>query len=454
MNKKLLVLIKICDGDTNPFDESSLEVALSLPGYEVHTLTMGPLSNKARLEDITRLGVTPHLISDTALAGSDSLITAKVLSTFIRQLQPDLVFAGIKSIDGDTGQVPIMISEMIGYALVSSIVSFASNKVITREGVTHEFRDKMLCTFGRIKTLRFPRMMSKKQEVEIINVTQLKINKECVGIKASPTRVIRTYENNTGKRKCKFITADELYGLLTSGKEAKEVWKKYSGEKTALIHYVGDIKSIADEFASKSMEIKYIANVGAFIKSIPEDAKIILFENNSACKELAARVAARKQYGLTADCTGFSFAGNLFVMTRPAYGGNVIANIVSSSPIVLASVSKHKKTSGIIFCVGRGAITYLEQIRHLAAKYNAEIVSTRPVVDGGYISYPNQVGLTGKSVAPRIYVAFGVSGQIQHMICTLKSDIIVAINSSKEAPIFEYADYGILSDIKEIIKEI
>ncbi len=454
MNKSILVLLKICDGEINPFDAASLEVALGIEDYDVHTLTMGPLSNKHILHELTRLEISAHLISDVALAGSDSLVTANVLSEFIKKLSPEIIFAGVKSIDGDTGQVPPMVAELLGFDLVSSIVSYDNGIFLTREGKRQTIKNRTIYVFERIANLRFPGMFSTRHNIDLVDVEDLEIDKNRVGLLASPTRVIRTHENNENKRKCEFIEIPRLIELLHNHNQARKAHKKYTGKKADLIHYVGDIKDIADDYACETKEISYISDANQFAKSIPEEAKIILFENTIQLKELAARIAAKKQYGLCADCTDFSISEQKFIMTRPACGGDVIADIVSNSPVTLASVAKNSVSNDIVFGIGCGAIPYIDEISLLAKKYSATLVATRPVIDKGYMDYPRQVGLTGKMISPKIYVAFGISGQIQHLVGVAKSDIIVAVNSNINEKVFDFANFGLALDMEHVIKEM
>ena len=103
----------------------------------------------------------------------------------------------------------------------------------------------------------------------------------------------------------------------------------------------------------------------------------------------------------------------------------------------------------VIFSVGKGAVGAVDKIRALASGYNADLCSTRIVTDSGIMPYSSQVGLTGKSVAPSVYVCFGISGAVQHTVGISGARTVIAINNDKNARIFDYADYGIIADINE-----
>ena len=141
-------------------------------------------------------------------------------------------------------------------------------------------------------------------------------------------------------------------------------------------------------------------------------------------------------------------------MTRPALGGNVTADIASSSAMSFATVRTSKSDGEkIIFSVGKGAINYIDRIKALAKKYGAEVAASRPMVDDGIIPYEYQVGLTGKTVSPELYVAFGISGAVQHTVAIPGAKTVIAVNTDKNARIFDYSDYGIVADIKNLFEE-
>lgn len=141
-------------------------------------------------------------------------------------------------------------------------------------------------------------------------------------------------------------------------------------------------------------------------------------------------------------------------MTRPALGGTVTADIASTSKITFATVRKTRGDGdGILFAIGRGAASYKGKIRALAQKYGAALAASRAVVDDGEMPYECQLGVTGKIVSPRVYVAFGISGAVQHTAAVSGAGTVIAINTDKNARIFDYSDYGIIEDVNNLLEE-
>lgn len=216
-------------------------------------------------------------------------------------------------------------------------------------------------------------------------------------------------------------------------------------------------------------------------------------------RSLVSRVAVKVNAGLTADCTGLSIDpanGNL-LQTRPAFGGNIMATIItpnnrpqmatvrhkvmkeatvdpSRAGTVIAEViadallqskarrirfeAEHETTmniaeANIIVSGGRGLQTpeNFKVLREFAEVIGAGIGASRAAVDANWIGYSHQVGQTGKTVCPKIYFACGISGQIQHLAGMSSAEIIVAINRDPDAPIFNAATYGIVGNALEVV---
>lgn len=453
---KIVVLLKFFRGELNPFDGAALECALEYGG-EITVVSMAPPSAEEPLKNLARLGVRAILISDPAYAGSDTQATSYVLAKAIERLKPDAVFTGRQSMDGDTAQVPPMLAQRLGMKIITGVMEFDRGNVRTRNGAKALLDADTIFTFERIRTLRFPSVFSPRGTVEKWNQADLLLDGRLCGMQGSPTRVVRSYESTVGKRSCQFYNTVDFDALIQNAlaKRASAAVQPIS-RQAECIYYVGDIDDIARQYAKTAIPLdahgKSAEALSDELRTL--NAKIVLFESNEEYKILAAKSAVILGAGLCADCISFREENGSFVMTRPAIGGNVTADIVSTSEVSFATVRPAESRDGdILFSIGRGALPYLDKIRTLADQYGASLTCTRAVADSGILPYQYQVGVTGKTVSPKLYVAFGISGAVQHTSAIAGARTVLAINADKDARIFDYSDYGIVCDIKNFFEE-
>ncbi len=454
-DKTILVALKFFKGELNPFDGSALECALSLKPKQVIALTMAPQQVKGQLESISRLGVKCILISDPVFAGSDTVATSKVLARAVEKINPDIIFCGRQSVDGDTSQVPPMLAKRIGFDVKTKVIECVDGVCTLRNGEKVNLVDNTIYTFEKTYSLRFPSIFSKVGEIEFLTNLELNFDKNEVGILGSPTKVVKSYESSIGRRFCKFIQVEQLKGIIEDAlnKGCVQNVIKQSEQKLNCVYYVGDIKSVALSIAEDAIELEVKGKTAEQIAADIKNSKIktVLWQDDDYYKSFAPQVAVLLDAGMCADCISLRVENDTLVMTRPALGGTITADIVCTSDVTFATVRTIKKMkSEVIFSVGYGAVQYIDKIKELASVFNAEICASRRVVDEGKMPYTAQVGLTGKVVNPKVYVAFGVSGAVQHTCAINGSGTIIAVNVDKDARIYDYADYGIKGDIKDV----
>ena len=457
---KVVVCIRqSADGEINPFDASAYETALRISGAEITILSMGPERTAAFLENLTRLGAYEAvLLTDKAFAGADTLATAYTLSLAINRIKPDLIICGRQSVDGDTGQVGPSLSVNTGYTLLTNIMSVESCEErfvgINRAGERVSADFPALITVEKSLNLRLPSIRSKTAPVTVLDAEDLNADLSKCGLAGSPTRVIKTFENDQDRRRCKFIAPSEFKAAIEDGlkKGAKKITPKVSDKKLKNVWIVGDSpREMAETVAENITVVKMDSpqKIAESIKNGKPDA--VIWGSDTISKAVAPQVAALLRTGLCADCTALETDGDTLYMYRPACSGNIIAKIRCETLPPMATVrTAEEEQNNIIIGIGYGAREKIPEIKALAKKLGAGIAATRKMVDNDYLPYDIQVGLTGKSVNPEVYIALGISGAVHHIAGIRQSGTVIAVNSDKDAQIFKYADYGIIADINEL----
>ena len=268
-----------------------------------------------------------------------------------------------------------------------------------------------------------------------------------------------------------------------------------------LVAYGAERVLVAEDPVFKEYRTELYADVvaGAVLERKPE---VLIVGATPVGRDLAPRLSFRLNAGCTADCTGLDIdqENRLFVSTRPAFGGNVVATIICPNhrpqmatvrPGVMPLPEKEAGRSGEVvplkvlikeqdvrvkilesaeaaseggaieeaervLCVGMGgadAETFA-LIRELAGLLYAEVAATRLAVEAGWLTHDSQVGQTGKTIRPDLYVACGISGAVQHTAGMTGSKLVVAINKDPKAEIFNYADFGIVGDLRKVLPAI
>jgi len=300
------------------------------------------------------------------------------------------------------------------------------------------------------------------------------------------------------------------YELLGKGKElANDL-----GEPLYAVILGSDVGTFAEELTSRGADKVFIYDDSALadfrddpytelLYNLVEEEKpsIFLIGATAIGRSLGPRVASKLYTGLTADCTSLSIdpESKLLLQTRPAYGGNIMATIICadtrpqmatvrykmfteaevdtsnqgvkiSKTVDMSNIPDRVKIldfqkaseelsiteAEIIVAGGKGLgdMKGFELMEELAKTLGGAVGASRPTVDEGWMEYRHQVGLSGRTVRPKLYMACGISGAVQHIAGMKTSDVIISVNKDEEAPIFSVSSLGAVGDLYEVIPKV
>ncbi len=569
--------------EVNPFDLLGLVRAVELkksPDDEVVVISMGPPGASEGLTNCVALGADRSvLITDRALAGSDTLATSRALSLALEPEKPDLIICGRNSADGDTGQVGPEIAELMGLPHISSVRKLDlsdDGKSVIAERITDEGIQTLQCdlpvlvcvTEGVAPELYPDREQMERAEgiaAEEVTAADLSSDLSQFGLEGSPTWVdeIRLVEPNrlgvlledaTPEEAAK-QAADALRQRLAelaaadsagSGKSAVAALPRYPNSKDKSIWVVAETTSqglahVTLEMLGKVRELTQFTKsevVAVLISSSPdaaveelatqgadrvltmdnsqlgpvfgravgaslaevvskENPYAVLFAATADGRDLASRLAARLGLGLTGDAMDLEIdAEGRLVQLKPALGGNVVAPILSktlpnlvtirpglltpavSEPGATATVEQiaavpsdgpdlrllkevfQEDQEGLLLAnaavvvgigMGVGGLENVAKVQEMARSIGASIAITRDVVHEGWLPQQLQVGISGRTIAPTVYISVGVRGAFNHTVGLQKAGVIISINQNRRAVMFRSSDFGIVGTWEEFL---
>lgn len=489
------------------------------------------------------------LISDPAFAGSDTLATARALVAAVRKEGPfDLILVGKNSVDADTGQVGPEVAELLGYPFISAVRTLELEDHVVRIGCEHddawvEAEITLPAILATAERLCAPARAEPEERAavapdKITVVTAAALGDGPWGQAGSPTWVGETkiLEVNRARQMLQGSLTEQISEALAILKDRKAldgasqaavatVPPAVINPATSLVVLIepgrpGSARELLNAAAKIAIQVagKVVA-MQPEATGTPEELSswgadhLVVMQNEVAAedaarfvadwcqasppwgilapsttwgREVASRVAARLQAGLTGDAIDLEVDGNQLVSWKPAFGGRLVAAIRATSPTQMVTVRpgvlpqltprpktmpsmeihtlmpqarlrilSHEQNDQLdalamatrVVGVGMGippeSYKELDPLLHVL---QAEMATTRKVTDKGWLPHSRQVGITGRSIAPNLYIALGISGKFNHTCGFQAAGTVLAINSDPQAEIFNYADIGMVAD--------
>ena len=529
----------------NSFDKKAVEEAIRIKerlGAEVVVATMGPPQASDILNESLRMGADRGiLITDRQYGGADTWATSRILSRLVEIETPEMVLCGKYSLDGETSQVPPQIAFFSGYSLGTSISSIEfqqDNKLILEketEGGIEKIRLSMPIVISVSEKINKARKIPEgtpdmHSRISVLDAAMLGANIN--GQRDSLTIVAGT-EKIQSNRNVKFIDLDEGIRLIEDFKRQNpensdtkpEINLGKPTKSKAIIGVALDSPDSSFEIASElsrisnkeGFEVLMIGNIEpgrllglpcheyyyvnakmndvfaneliAFIEKIKPD--FIIYPSTVNGREVSATVSAALNLGLTADCVNIKYEDGKLIQYKPAFGGGIVARIISKTKPEMATVrpgiflkcisnqpftvheikSTHESSteqleytpvsgefkpvsgSSLVIGIGMGARSReaIKNVIEISRSLDCAIAGTRPVVDMKLLPRQQQVGLTGMAISPELYIAIGISGHDNHTVGLRYARKILAVNKDPGAPIFKSSDYGIVMDSNDFI---
>ncbi|MCI4352250.1 MAG: FAD-binding protein [Thermoplasmata archaeon] len=561
----------------NPHDSRAVRVAVQLrrPGERVSVFSMGPPETTAPLRESFAWGADRVvLVSDRLLAGSDTLVTARVLKAALGPSGHDIVLAGERSVDSDTGQVGPEVAALLDVPVLTAtrnLTRAAEGDVLESVNETEtgwnrfRFSPPAVVTVNERILRKLPpptvldRARALQMTVEVQGIRDLGLFAEHVGLGGSPT-VVRAVENEEPDRRPRVFAEGELAARIdaagmaveellnvppprpvplppisTSLRDDREVLVLVSGPlgaiETACLGVLSELRRWGSRVwpsaawvgrAPSEAEQVDVARFGAargylvptggsyvgsrtaalgldhLLTLRPGLAGVVVLATPFG-RAVAGQLAARRGLGLTGDAVGLLVdAAGALVWRKPAFGGGLVASILSRTRPSLATVRPGAMTrsedrgartlsvqetppvvsghepelveSGseleakwgdltvarvvVVVGMGLGGPERLPELRPTLERWNAALGATRRVVDAGWLPGSRQVGLTGRSLAADLAVLVGVSGATNQLVGLRRTRVLLAVNTDPAAPVFQRVDVGIVGGWPEVIPRL